>query len=71
MDCPSFSDEGGVNSPAPPGKDSEPGAMKDLACCAFEGWVASESMIAVRIEQVVRLVSRLSQEDHRLMKTLA
>ncbi len=28
---------GGVISPAPPGKESEPGAMKVFACAAFSG----------------------------------
>lgn len=36
--CPSFSDEGGVKSPAPPGNESDVGAVKALACCAFAGW---------------------------------
>ena len=62
MVCPSFSDEGGVSSPAPPGKDSEPGAMKDLACCAFAGWVASESMAAVRMERIEQWIFQLSRE---------
>lgn len=34
---PSFSDEGGVRSPAPPGKDSDAGEVKAFACRAFEG----------------------------------
>lgn len=39
----SFS-EGGVKSPAPPGKDRELGAVKALACCAVEGCVVKESI---------------------------
>jgi hypothetical protein len=45
--CASFSDEGGVRSPAPPGKESEEGEVKARACCAFDGWVVSESMMAI------------------------
>ena len=35
--CPSFSDEGGVKSPAPPGNDSDEGAVKARACSALAG----------------------------------
>lgn len=41
----SFSDEGGVRSPAPPGKEREDGEVKARACCALEGWVVRESMM--------------------------
>lgn len=33
-----------MRSPAPPGKDSEAGDVKALACCAVEGWVVRESI---------------------------
>ena len=42
---PSFS-EGGVSSPAPPGKDNEAGEVKAVACCAVDGCVVSVSMLA-------------------------
>lgn len=49
-DCPSFSDDGGVRWPAPPGKDSEVGAVKSRACCAVDGWVMyAASMLTVRL----------------------
>ena len=41
---PSFSEEGGVKSPAPPGKEREAGEVKALACWAVEGWVVRESI---------------------------
>lgn len=41
---PSFSEEGGVKSPAPPGKDRDAGEVKALACWAVEGWVVRESI---------------------------
>lgn len=40
----SFSEMGGVKSPAPPGKDSDEVAVKARACCALEGWVVRESI---------------------------
>ena len=40
----SFSEEGGVKSPAPPGNDKEAGDVNAFACCAVEGWVVSDSM---------------------------
>ena len=43
---PSFS-EGGVSSPAPPGKDNEAGEVKAVACCAVDGCVVSVSMLAI------------------------
>jgi len=36
-EVPSFSEEGGVRSPAPPGKDSDDGEVKAFACCAVDG----------------------------------
>ena len=42
---PSFS-EGGVKSPAPPGKDNEPGEVKAVAWVAVEGWVVRVSILA-------------------------
>ena len=42
----SLSEDGGVISPAPPGNDSEAGEVKALACCAVEGCVVSDSMMA-------------------------
>jgi hypothetical protein len=41
----SFSEDGGVKSPAPPGKDNDAGEVKALACCAVDGCVVSESML--------------------------
>ena len=35
-----------MRSPAPPGKDREPGAMKVFACSALDGCVWMLSMIA-------------------------
>jgi hypothetical protein len=46
--CPSFSEDGGVNSPAPPGKDSDAGPVKALACSAVLGCVVSESIVVTR-----------------------
>lgn len=43
----SFSEDGGVKSPAPPGKDKDAGDVNAFACCAVDGWVVRESMIAV------------------------
>ena len=43
---PSFS-EGGVNSPAPPGKDKEAGEVKAVACCAVDGCVVRVSILAI------------------------
>lgn len=37
--------EGGVKSPAPPGKEREAGDVKARACCALEGWVVRESIV--------------------------
>lgn len=41
----SASDDGGVSSPAPPGNDNEPGAMKVLAWAAFDGCVWMPSIL--------------------------
>lgn len=49
--CASFSDDGGVRSPAPPGNERDAGEVKAFACCAFEGWVVRLSMIAVFFRQ--------------------
>ena len=43
---PYFSDDGGVRSPAPPGKDSDEGEVNAFACCAVDGWVWRVSMTA-------------------------
>ena len=48
----SFSEEGGVKSPAPPGKESEEGEVKARACCAFDGCVVSESMVVNRDQKL-------------------
>lgn len=45
---PSFS-EGGVRSPAPPGKDKLAGEVKAEAWIAVEGWVLRESISRTRI----------------------
>ena len=45
-ELPSFSD-GGVNSPAPPGKDKEAGEVKAVACCAVDGCVVRVSILAI------------------------
>ena len=47
-ELPSFS-EGGVNSPAPPGKDKEAGEVKAVACCAVDGCVVRVSILAVEL----------------------
>lgn len=41
----SFTEEGGVRSPAPPGKESEEGEVKARAWCALDGWVVRESIL--------------------------
>ena len=45
-ELPSFS-EGGVSSPAPPGKDKEAGEVKAVACCAVDGCVVRVSILAI------------------------
>lgn len=56
---PSFSEEGGVRSPAPPGKDSEFGDVKALACCAVDGWVVSDSIVTCEDTQAVEQTQSL------------
>lgn len=51
---PSFSEEGGVRSPAPPGNDREAGDVKALACCAVDGWVVSDSIVTCEDTQAVK-----------------
>lgn len=41
----SFTEEGGVRPPAPPGKESEDGEVNARACCALDGWVVRESIL--------------------------
>lgn len=43
----SLTDEGGVRSPAPPGKESEEGEVNARACCALDGWVVRESILII------------------------
>jgi hypothetical protein len=40
----SLASDGGVRSPAPPGKESEAGEVKALACIAVEGWEFRDSL---------------------------
>jgi hypothetical protein len=42
----SFRSEGGVRSPAPPGKERDWGEVKALAWRAVEGWELSDSITA-------------------------
>jgi hypothetical protein len=45
-----------VSSPAPPGNDREPGAMKVLAWAALDGWVCICSILTRRDASVWDLV---------------
>lgn len=49
----SFSDEGGVRSPAPPGKDRDAGEVNALACCAVDGWVVRLSILAMQQRELM------------------
>lgn len=64
----SASDDGGVNSPAPPGNDNEPGAMNVFACAAFDGCVWMPSILQ-RVFAFVRVgrSSSVSRSVEELM----
>lgn len=58
--------DGGVNSLVAPGNDSEPGAVKALACAALDGCVWIPSMMGViTIRHAKRLAIKvLSRSTH-------
>ena len=59
----SFSELGGVRSPAPPGKDSDDVAVKARACCALEGWVVRESILMEYSSCDKKIKMELSKRD--------
>lgn len=42
-----------MRSPAPPGNEREPGAVKALACAAVAGWVWIPSILLMRSEVLI------------------